>query len=474
MKKFDLGILDNADDDVIEKLPPYSSDEETRKRVLAMSEKKFDELMNEKKDEKNNKYSVSVSGVEKYRKPVWYRVLSTAAAVAVIAGGLGTAALLNNKGKIPPEDITASESEIENTTTEEQDITTTQTTTTEQITTTQTLTETQPLTTDNTPLTDIVRCDQIKLPDDILSFIQAERTEDGIGCIVYNERRKLTYLHINEDMRTSEAFVLTSPSDQEQYYSSRRWFAIEEDGIWAIVKNENYKEIEPYLLCHYAKNGELISSIPANELQDYSLSDYRLGGDFESVGDVLYLTLYDGKVLQIDKETAKVSIVSDLYKEDDSYNKKYLFFDRDDKPILLREKIESAPDTHTIHEASVSEFDFESGSCGQTIYTTGDNWDSKNYFFVLKGFGEYRFFINTSSELIGIRDDGTTESLIDLDASDVDRNGAINDCLQPPYSTSDIMIVPADDTHFLGHILHSPDYKTAAYCLTRKHESEIG
>ncbi|NLG04129.1 MAG: hypothetical protein GX567_09925, partial [Clostridia bacterium] len=81
MKKFDLGILDNADDDVIEKLPPYSSDEETRKSVLAMSEKKFDELMNEKKDEKNNKYSVSVSGVEKYRKPVWHRVLSTAAAV---------------------------------------------------------------------------------------------------------------------------------------------------------------------------------------------------------------------------------------------------------------------------------------------------------------------------------------------------------------------------------------------------------
>ena len=50
MKKINLGILNNADDDVIEKLPPYSSDEETRKRGLAMSEKKFDELMNEKKE----------------------------------------------------------------------------------------------------------------------------------------------------------------------------------------------------------------------------------------------------------------------------------------------------------------------------------------------------------------------------------------------------------------------------------------
>lgn len=351
----------------------------------------------------------------------------------------------------------------------------TQITTTEQSSTTQTLTETQPPTTDNTPLTNIVRSDQIKLPDDILSFIQAERTEDGFGCIAYNEYRQLTYLHISEDMQTSETFVLTSPSDQEKYYSNRyRWFAIEEDGIWAIVNNEGHEEIEPYLLCHYAKNGELISAIPANELQDHMMSDYRHGGDFESVGDVLYLTLYDGKVLQIDKETAKVSVVSDLNKEDDSYDVKYLCFDRDDKPILLREKVEYAPDTHTIHEAAVSEFDLESGSCGQTIYTTGDNWDSKEYFFVLKGCGEYRFFINTSNELIGIRDDGTQESLIDLDASDLDRDcGTIVDCLRPPYYTSDIMIVPADDTHFLGHIIRNPDYKIAAYHLTRKHESEI-
>lgn len=120
MKKFDLGILDNADDDIIEKLPPFSSDEETRKRVLSMSEKKFDELMNKKKDEKYDEYSVSVSGVEKYNKPVWNRVLCTAAAFAVIAGGLGTAAFLNNRSKISQDDITAAQSEMESTTAEEQ------------------------------------------------------------------------------------------------------------------------------------------------------------------------------------------------------------------------------------------------------------------------------------------------------------------------------------------------------------------
>ena len=70
-----------------------------------------------------------------------------------------------------------------------------QTTAPEQDSTTQTLTEIQPPTTDNTPLSNIVQSDQIKLPDDILSFIQAERTEDGFGCIAYNLHRQLTYLY---------------------------------------------------------------------------------------------------------------------------------------------------------------------------------------------------------------------------------------------------------------------------------------
>ena len=45
MKKIDLSILDNADDDIVEKLLPYSSDSDTKDRVFSMSEKKFDELM---------------------------------------------------------------------------------------------------------------------------------------------------------------------------------------------------------------------------------------------------------------------------------------------------------------------------------------------------------------------------------------------------------------------------------------------
>ena len=102
MKKIDLSILNNADDEIIETLLPFSSDEETRKRVLSMSEKKFDEMMNEKEHKNDDKYSVTVSGVERYHRPVWHKALGAAAALVVIAGGVGTGAFLMHRSPADP------------------------------------------------------------------------------------------------------------------------------------------------------------------------------------------------------------------------------------------------------------------------------------------------------------------------------------------------------------------------------------
>lgn len=100
MKKIDLSILDNADDEIIDKLAPFSSDNETKKRVFSMSEKKFDKMINDR--DRNNEYADSVSGVDVYRRPVWQKALCAAAAFAVIAGGIGaTAYLMPKKGDSP-------------------------------------------------------------------------------------------------------------------------------------------------------------------------------------------------------------------------------------------------------------------------------------------------------------------------------------------------------------------------------------
>lgn len=89
MKKddFDLEILENADNEVIDALNSFpSADEEIKRRVFSMSEKKFNDLNNNFEATDEN----SVRGVETYRKPKWYRAVCAAAAALVLVGG-GTA-----------------------------------------------------------------------------------------------------------------------------------------------------------------------------------------------------------------------------------------------------------------------------------------------------------------------------------------------------------------------------------------------
>lgn len=92
MKDLKLDILDRADDDIIESLVPFSSDDKkTKKRILEMSEKKLAEL--QRGSETTNE--ISVQGVEQYRRPMWYKPLCAAAAVVLMAGGIGMFAFMN-------------------------------------------------------------------------------------------------------------------------------------------------------------------------------------------------------------------------------------------------------------------------------------------------------------------------------------------------------------------------------------------
>ena len=452
---------------------------------------------------RENEISDSVTGVDVYHGFLWKKVLAVAATFVIAAGAVGGGAYYysklkennnNNNNNMIEKDV---EHESVTQTSTETQTTTTQTTTNEHITITQTYADTETTVQDTTPLSNIVRFESIKLPDDIKHLIKSKRTSDGFsGIVYYGEGRDTAYMHISEDMQTIEISVLTTPENQGDYTLVRQWFALEENEIWAITLMEDHgglkpydpqtddwesydfdawgaaKQGEKYLLCHYAEDGTLLSAIPANDLQNYPF-DYRIDESFDCVGDVLYMTLSDDRIVQIDKETADVTVVSELHKEDYSYNYINLCFDRDDKPILLQTKEKLAPDVSPIvYEAVISEFDLASRSCGQTIYATGDDFNETHYFEVLKGSGEYRLFVNTGSKLLGIRDNGTQELLIDIDASD------LFNTLDLPikYASTaghDMQIVPIDDIHFLE--IHN-NYSTEppkAFRLTRKHESEL-
>ncbi len=87
-------FFDNIDektiDRITEKYPPLSSDD--KERLYAMSKNKY----NSEKKENKNDYS-EVMGVERYRKPVWQKVISAVAAAVVVLGGIGGGVLLLGK-----------------------------------------------------------------------------------------------------------------------------------------------------------------------------------------------------------------------------------------------------------------------------------------------------------------------------------------------------------------------------------------
>lgn len=105
-------FFDNIDektiDRITEKYPPLSSDD--KERLYAMSKNKY----NSEKKENKNDYS-EVMGVERYRKPVWQKVISAVAAAVVVLGGIGGGVLLLNKGgeTEPISDIEVSQPEYD-------------------------------------------------------------------------------------------------------------------------------------------------------------------------------------------------------------------------------------------------------------------------------------------------------------------------------------------------------------------------
>ena len=498
-REFDID-LETADR--IAKEYPSLSDS-ARERMLNMTMKK----MNITNDADIN-YSVNV--VEKKNRPGWIMFAGMAAAVAVIAGSIGGGNYLHQKLNDSDPDVStvtvsepaASQSSVTESAASQSSVTSSTSVSpvlvketiigsssvtgavSESSVTTSTAETSAPSATpaaSEAPAalqSDAARCEQIKLPGDIYSYIKARRTADGFGCIGYNQNRQLAYMHISEDMKTSEVFVLTPPDHGDYDVLRYHCYAFDNGGVWAIVNRESHDGPEPeggrtvsnqdeyeiwdssrqdhYLLCHYAVDGTLISSASLEGLQDSSLR-YISAESFECVGEILYLkSRYDDKTFRINKETAEVSVTRETEREKKIY--KYLCIDRDDKPLMLQENVDIVPDCAEIKKASVFEFDLESGSFGQTLYTTDDGWELESYsiagpeFRVVKGCGQYRFFVSTGSEFIGVRDNGEQEVLFDFD-SDFVTNSTIIDCLKTKYykeNIKNIEIIPADDTHFLG------------------------
>ena len=107
-KEFD--ILENTEQSVIDRIasefPPR--DESEKERIFSMSEGKFNKYYSGLPEDGEN----TVSGVEVYKRPVWQRIVSTAAAAVLIAGGITGGAFALRHFRSTAEPASEAESEI--------------------------------------------------------------------------------------------------------------------------------------------------------------------------------------------------------------------------------------------------------------------------------------------------------------------------------------------------------------------------
>jgi hypothetical protein len=100
-------IFNDIDDKTAERLSkeyPVLKDDQ-KERLYAMSKRKFD-INNEKM---NN--SIDVSGVEKYRRPKWYKGASVAAAAVLLVAGIGSSIVfISRNGQTPAAEVEESTS----------------------------------------------------------------------------------------------------------------------------------------------------------------------------------------------------------------------------------------------------------------------------------------------------------------------------------------------------------------------------
>jgi len=89
--------IDSKTADRLAKEYPVLKDEQ-KERLYAMSKRKF--------DIKNENNSIDVSGVEKYRRPKWYKGVSVAAAAILLTGGIGSSMyFISRNGQSPSAEV---------------------------------------------------------------------------------------------------------------------------------------------------------------------------------------------------------------------------------------------------------------------------------------------------------------------------------------------------------------------------------
>ena len=322
---------------------------------------------------------------------------------------------------------------------------------------------------------DQVMIEEFEAPDGITSVYAGIQTPDGY--MTFGNDGEVIRLDENFNMKSKTQLVPMASYDG--YYQTSHFVALGEDTIYALIVMENHQGMDPadgqktaepdpdwwnryyetwtseYYLCTYTPDGVMADKVKIEDLADYQ-SEYHYDR-FQQVwqtGGQFYCALENGQILRIGTD-GSVSEVGKLTDEEDAWvSGMNCLQDKNGRTLLFTDINASAPDGSYQEERRVIEFDAEKGTIGRTIYT--DTTSSSLYPPLSGCTDDYLLFLNRNNEshgeLVGIREDGTAEHLIDWYASD----------------SEPMQVVPLADGTFIGQ-----KFDGKLYRLRRLHPSEI-
>lgn len=322
----------------------------------------------------------------------------------------------------------------------------------------------------NDTLTNIARAEKLDLfGEEWMGFSVLSRLSDGYSAIDFKDDTFVIH-DLDNSLNERAETVLAPIAPYDGYYFANGLVSVQDDVIYALIVMENHSDMAPfkdgdedydwdaynaawesdYYLCTYNPDGTLSGKVLIEGLENYQQSQgYDDFDGLYSEGDKVYLTIHSGAILRIAPdgtltETYTPDAPDLLYVETAT-----ILSDRDGKPVFyLRYSTQNATSV-----AGFYEFDTETGKPGTALYTGPDAYDMNGVF--PGGFDEYRLCFNSPDGLLGLKDDGTTEVVIDWDASDL-----------PAMSAQ-----PLADGSFL--CLGYSDGLDGTYRVTRKYASEL-
>ena len=333
-------------------------------------------------------------------------------------------------------------------------------------------------------LTTTVKAERLTdFPSD-LDFNSLDKTPAGIcGFKSGIEASATTILRWTPDLSDCTTVMLPKMASYDGFYDRGGLLSVGADGYYRFVQMENHCGMDPnaipdtdydqwneyygqdvqmeYYLCTYTADGTLSGKLAIRGLEDYLEVD-GVGVDVmpQSLycsGEQRYLTLTDCSILRIGTDGTVTQ--TQPKGEDGIWYYQRILTDRDGKPVCYERHEETGDNGACMIVTSLHEFDSKTGKTGDLFWQSAIPMRGNDPFVLSGGYGEYRLFANGENGLLGIRDDGTAEPVIDWSASDLD-----------PLS-----VLPLDDGTFLGYGMPDEgkgDGRDLYFHLTRLKASE--